>query len=188
MRSRSRRNPLAGSAPLSPQRKWRAISLATLILAPAMWSLVIGLVAVVSDDAEAPAAGPLIAFGLCVIPFVYIALAWLSEHPRPSTAVVKAMVLCLLVGLPASALADDAITGLVAGIGAGGAAALRADLQHTWKARALAVLAASAYAFVFVRLAAELLLLVSPVLPFTSLGIADHVSEWRATRRAVSET
>ena len=178
-----RRNPLAGSAPLPPQRKWRAITIATLLLAPAMWSLLIGLVARASDDANAPTAAPLVALGLCLIPFVYIALAWLSEHPRPSSAVAKAMGLCLVIGIPASALAQDAITGLVAGIGAGGIVALRADLQHTWKARALAVVAASAYAFVFVRLAAELLLLISPVLPFTSLGIADHVSEWRAARR-----
>jgi hypothetical protein len=183
---RTRRNPLAGSAPLPPERKWRAITIATLVLAPAMWSLLIGLVARASDDANAPAAGPLVAFGLCLIPFVYIALAWLSEHPRPSQAVVRAMALFLLVGIPVSALADDAITGLVAGVAAGGIAALRADLQHTWKARALAVVAASLYALVFVRLASELLLLVSPVLPFTSLGIADHVSEWRATRRNAS--
>ena len=115
-----RRNPLAGSAPLPPQRKWRAITIATLLLAPAMWSLLIGLVARASDDANAPTAAPLVALGLCLIPFVYIALAWLSEHPRPSSAVAKAMGLCLVIGIPASALAQDAITGLVAGIGAGG--------------------------------------------------------------------
>ena len=185
-RVRVGRPALAGAAPLPPQRKWRAISLATLILAPAMWSLLIGLVAVASDDVRAPAAAPMIALGLALIPFVFVVLAWSSEHPRPSSAVLRAMALCLLIGIPVSALADDAVTGLVAGVAAGGIVALRADLQHTWKARALGVLAASAYAFVFVRLAPELLLLVSPVLPFTSLGITDHVSEWRAARRTTS--
>jgi hypothetical protein len=182
-RRRGRRTPLAGSATLSPQRKWRAITIATVVLAPAMWSIVIGAVAAGSEDADAPAAGPLLALGLCVIPFVFLALAFLSEHPRPSSGVSAAMVLCVLVGIPVSAFAGDAVTGLVAGIGAGGVVALRADLDHTWKARALAVLAASAYAFVFVRLAGELLLLISPVLPFTSLGIVDHLSERRAMRR-----
>lgn len=181
--SRGRRTPLSGSAPLSPQRKWRAITIATLVLMPATWSLLIGLVAVSSDDGEAPAAGPLIAFGLCLIPFVFIALAFLSEHPRPSSGVVRAMVLCLLVGVPVSAVAADAVTGIVAGIGAGGVVALRADLDHSWRARALAVVTASAYAFVFVRLAGELLLLIAPVLPFTSLGVVDHLSERRAARR-----
>ena len=37
------------------------------------------------------------------------------------------MGLCLLVGIPVSALAGDAVSGIVAGVGAGGIAALRAD-------------------------------------------------------------
>ena len=184
MTPRVRRSPLAGSAPLSPQRKWRAITIATVLLAPAMWSLIIGAVAVASDRTDAPAAGPLIALGLCLIPFAFIALAFLSEHPRAAGAAARAMGLFLLVGIPVSALAADAVTGLVAGIGAGGIVALRADLAHTWKARALAVLFASAYAFVFVRLASELLLLVAPVLPFTALGIVDHLSERRSQDRS----
>jgi hypothetical protein len=180
--TRRRRSPLAGAAALSPQRKWRAITIATVLLAPAMWSVVIGAVAAGSDDADAPAAGPLIAFGLCVIPFVFLALAFLSEHPRPSSGVVRAMVLCLLVGIPVSAVAADAVTGLVAGVGAGGVVALRADLDHSWRARALAVVVASVYAFVMVRLAGELLLVVAPALPFTALGLVDHLAERRAER------
>ena len=40
---------------------------------------------------------------------------------------LRAMGLCLLVGIPVSALAADAVTGIVAGVGAGGIVALRAD-------------------------------------------------------------
>jgi hypothetical protein len=29
--------------PLSPQRKWRAITIATLVLVPAFWAMLIGL-------------------------------------------------------------------------------------------------------------------------------------------------
>jgi hypothetical protein len=180
--ARQRRSALAGAEPLPPRRKWRAILLATLLLAPGYWSLIAGLVSIASDRASAPAAGPLIAFGFALVPFVFVALAFLSEHPRAPGAVVKAMVLCLVVGIPVSALAGDAVTGLVGGIGAGGIAALRADLDHTWKARALGVLAACVYVFLLVRLAPEAALVVSPALPFTSIGVADHLSERRRER------
>jgi hypothetical protein len=179
---RGRRSYMAGAEPLSPRKKWRAILLATLLLAPGYWSLMAGLVSVESDRASAPAAGPLIAFGLALVPFVFVVLAFLSEHPRAPGAVVKAMGLTLLVGIPVSAIVGDAVTGLVAGLGAGGVVALRADLDHTWKARALAVLAASAYVFVLVRLAPEAALVVTPALPFTCVGVADHVSERRRER------
>jgi hypothetical protein len=161
--------------------KWRAILLGTLLLVPAYWSVLAGVVAVASDEGGGPVPGPLIAFGLCLVPFIFIALAILSQHPRMPGAVLKAMVLTLVVGIPVSALAVDAVTGMVAGIGAGGVAAIRADPLHSWKARALGVLAASAFVFLVVRTAPEVALLLAPCLPFTSIGVADHLSERRAT-------
>jgi hypothetical protein len=178
-----RRSILAGAEPLSPRRKWRAILLATLLLVPAYWSLLVGLVSVASDDPQGvPIAGPYIAFGLCLVPFVFVALAFLSEHPKAPMAVVKAMVLALVVGIPVSAVAADAVTGFVAGVGAGGVAALRADLDHRWQARAIAIVVVSAWAFVTVRSVPEVALLLAPALPFTSLGVADHLSERRRQR------
>ncbi|MGZ8646039.1 MAG: hypothetical protein ACXWX3_07090 [Actinomycetota bacterium] len=170
---------MAGVAPLTPRRKWRAILLATLLLVPAYWALLAGVVAVASEDVTGPFAGPYIAFGLMLIPFVFIVLAFMSEHPGAPGAVAKAMVLTLAVGIPVSALAADAVTGMVAGIGAGGIAALRADLLHSWRARALGVAAATALIFLLVRVAPEVALLLTPCLPFTSIGVADHLSERR---------
>ncbi len=180
MRSRAdapARRGASGTAPLPPRKRWRAIVLATLLLVPAYWFIVNGLVA----TAVAPARGPvaLIAFGLAVLPFVFILLAFVSEHPRAPGAALRAMGLALLVGIPASALAGDGVTGLVAGVGAGGVAALRADLAHDWKPRALAVLAISFMVFVLLRTAPVLGLLLAPALPFTAIGIADHLSERR---------
>ncbi|MET1003360.1 MAG: hypothetical protein ABWZ15_16245 [Acidimicrobiia bacterium] len=169
-----------GVEPLDPQRKWRAITVATLVLVPAFWAIMAGLVSVANDDAEgAPNAGAAIAFGLAVIPFVFIVLAFMSEHPRAPQAVLKAMGLFLLVGIPVSAVAADAATGLVAAAGAGGIAALRADDAHTWRARALAIVVACAYTFILVRFAGAITLLSAPVFPFTALGIADHLSDRR---------
>jgi hypothetical protein len=174
--------------PLSPQKKWRAITLATLVLVPAFWAMLAGLVAVANDeDAREPNAAAGIALGLALIPFAFIVLAFMSQHPRAPGAVVKAMLLFLAVGIPVSAVAADAVTGLVAGVGAGGIVALRADEGHTWRARAVGVLAACVYAFVLVRTVGALTLVSAPVFPFTSLGIADHFSEARDERRALQD-
>jgi hypothetical protein len=175
---RRRRSP-AAIGPLSPKKKWRAIMLSTLLLVPAYWGIVAGLVSMASESPDAPPAGPAIAFGLALLPFVFIALAFLSEHPRAPGAALKAMGLSVLVGIPVSAIVPDAITGLVAGIGAGGVAALRADEEGAWKARAIALLTVSVYAVVMVRIVPDVTLLLAPTLPFTCLGVADHLLERR---------
>lgn len=172
----------AGMQPLSPERKWRAITLATLLLAPAVWSLLAGLVAAASDEAGGPEPAAAIAFGLALIPFVFIVLAFSSEHPRAAGAVIRAMGLCLLVGIPVSALAADAVTGIVAGVGAGGVVALRRDLAHDWRTRAGAVAIAASYTFVLARVAGPVVLVAAPIFPFTGIGLADHLSEWRLER------
>ena len=175
--------------PLSPQRKWQTITIATLILVPAYWALLAALVADASDssaldDAGAPNTPAAFAFGLALVPFVFIVLAFMSEHPRAAGAVVKAMGMAILVGIPASALAGDAVTGIVAGVGAGGIVALRADDGHSRKARAAAVAIAAVYTFVLVRTAGPIVLLPAPVFPLTAIGIADHLSERRHQREA----
>ena len=172
--------------PLSPRRKWQAITLATLLLAPAFWSLLAGLVGAASDDPGEGVPNPAaaIALGLAVIPFAFVALAFVSQHPRAPRAVLRAMGMTLLVGIPVSALALDAVTGVVAGVGAGGICALRADEDHNWRARALAVAFASVYTFVLVRTVSALVLLPAPVFPFTGIGIADHLSERRRQQEA----
>jgi hypothetical protein len=182
--ARAKRSILAGVEPLSPRRKWRAITLATLLLVPGYWSLVTGLVAEGVHQESAPFAAPYIAFGLVLLPFVFLVLAFLSEHPRASGATAKALLLTILVGAPVSAFAGDAVTGFVAGVGAGGIVAMRADVAHNWKARAIAVLAVSAYVFILLRSTTVIGLLLAPVLPFTSIGVADHLSERRREREA----
>jgi hypothetical protein len=168
--------------PLSPQRKWRAITIATLVFAPGYWATLAGLVALASDDTatEPPAAA--IAFGLALVPFVFVVLAFLSEHPRAPVAVLKAMGLAVLVGPVVSAFAGDAVTGVIAGVGAGGACALRRDDPQTTRARAWAVAIAAAYTFVLVRTLGAPALVPAVAFPLTALGIADHLSERRTDR------
>jgi hypothetical protein len=169
--------------PLSPAQKWRAITIATVVLVPAFWTILIGLVAGASDEpggVSNPAA--FVAFGLALVPFVFVALAFLSGHPRAASATARAMGLCLLVGIPISALAGDGITGMVAGVGAGGALALRPSDIGTGRARAAAVAVATVYTFFLAHTAGALVLLAAPVFPFTALGLADHLAERRAAQ------
>ena len=168
-----------GMEPLSAQRKWRAITLATLLLVPAYWSMLAGLVAAASGGPDPLNPAGALAFGLALIPFVFVVLAFTSEHPRAPAAVFQAMVLALVIGSLTSPLAADAVTGIVAGVGAGGVVALRADIDHNWRARALAVVFAAVYVFVLVRMASALALLPAPIFPFTAIGVADHLSERR---------
>ncbi len=181
--SRRRSRP-TGMEPLPPQQKWKAITIATLVLLPAFWGTLIGLVSVASDDSNGGVANPaaFIAFGLALVPFAFLALAFVSGHPTAPGATVKAMCLFLLIGIPVSALAADAVTGLVAGAGAGGIVALRASEVATWKQRALGVLFACAYTFVLARAAGAIILLSVPAFPFTSIGLADHFAERRHAR------
>jgi hypothetical protein len=174
-------------APLPPQRKWRAITIATLVLVPAFWSMMAGLVALATDDADAAEPAGLnsaaaVAFGLAVVPFVFVVLAFMSEHPRAPRAVLQAMGLSLLVGVLVTSFFGDPVTGVVAGVGAGGVAALRMDADHSVRDRVIAVLAASAYTLALVHTVGGLALLPAPIFPFTAIGIADHLSERRAGR------
>jgi hypothetical protein len=169
-------------APLPPRKKWRAITLATLVFLPGYWFLINGLVA--SAAGTGPGGGPLVAFGLASVPFVFLALAFLSGHPRAPGATVLAMTLALLAGIPVSALARDAVTGIVAGMGAGGIAALRVDLVHDRWHRALAVAVASIFVFLLLRVDPTVGLLLAPALPFTAIGVADHLTERRTEDRS----
>jgi hypothetical protein len=179
-----RRTGPTGSAPISPKRKWQTITIATLLLAPAFWSLLAGIVAAADDSGPTgPNAAAAIAFGLAVIPFVYLVLAFMSQHPRAPRAVLRAMGLTLLVGLLVSGLAQDAVTGVVAALGAGGIAALRLDPPATTRGRVLGVVVASVYTFALVRLAGPVVLVAAPVFPFTAIGLADHLTERRLERR-----
>jgi hypothetical protein len=177
-----RRSP-AGIAPITDRQKWRAIILATVALVPVYWLLLAAMVSAADDD-EGGLANPAAAAtaALCLLPFVFVLLAFLSEHPKAPGAALRAMGMSVLVGVGVSVLAADAVSGIVAGVGAGGMQALRPEPGQSWRPRAVAVAVASAYTFVLVRTAGAITLLPAPVFPFTALGVADHL----AARRRVT--
>lgn len=178
----------AGAQPLGPRQAWRAITLATLVVVPAFWLLLAGMVSAATDEEGGVASpGAAIAGGLSIIPFAFIALAFLSQQPNAPRAAVRAMGLCLLVGLLTSVVALDGITGIVAGVGVGGVAALRADHDGATRPRALAVAVAAAYTYVLARLAGPIVLVSAPAFPFTAVGIADLLVLRARARVALAE-
>ena len=80
------------------------------------------------------------------------------------------------------AIVPDAVTGLVAGVGAGGAVALRPEPLSSWKPRALGVAIVTVYVALMVRIVPDVAVLLAPTLPFTCLGVADHLAEGRRAR------
>ena len=116
------------------------------------------------------------------MPFVFLALAFVSGHPSAPMATVKAMGLFLLVGIPVSGDRGGCGDRPGGGAGAGGIVALRASEIGTWKTRALAVLFACVYTLVLARAAGAIILISVPAFPFTSIGIADHLAERRHAR------
>jgi hypothetical protein len=92
------------------------------------------------------------------------------------------MGLSVVVGIAAAVLTGDAVTGVVAGVGAGGIVALRRDEAHERRWRWAAVAVASAYTLVLAHAGGALVLLAAPAFPLTAIGVADHLAERRADR------
>lgn len=164
----------SGRHPLSPRRRWRAVIIATITFAPACWALITGLVILASDDGSTEAGAAAVVFGLAVIPFVFVVLAFASDVVGAPGAVIKAMLASLPVGIVISGVAADAVTGIVAGVGVGAVLALRADEDVSYRNRLIAVVVAAGYSFVAVRSVPALLLPIAPVLPITAVALADH--------------
>jgi hypothetical protein len=159
--------------------------MATLVVVPAYWSILAGVVSLGLGDGRGVGHPEVaIAFGLAALPFAFVVLAVHSEHPRVPFAVAEALGAAVLVGVPLSALAGDAVTGLVGAVGAGGVFALRPVPDQRLRPRVAAVAVVCAYTFVLAQVSPTLALLPAPLLPFAALGLADRRGE-RAQHRAL---
>jgi hypothetical protein len=156
--------------------RWLAITAATVLLQFSYWLILDGAAPPVADEVS----GGLIALGLALVPFVFLVLAFGSRHPRAAGAVLRAMGLFLVVGVPLAVA--DVVVGLVLGYALGGLVALRppAGVEGVGRARGIAVGAGIAYLIVVRLISPGFAVFTGAVLPFTVLGLADQALEGRA--------
>ncbi len=155
--------------------RWWAITIGTIILNLSYWAMVFAFVASEADDGPNP--GPPFALGLVLIPFVFVALAAISRNPRFGGAIVLAMLLSVGVGVPVLALARDAVSGIIAGFGAGGVVALRREPIHRVQSRIWAVVLVSTATLAFVRLIPVMAIILAPIAILPAIGVADILEE-----------
>jgi hypothetical protein len=131
----------------------------------------------------------LVGLGLALVPFVFLVLAFGSRHPRASGAVLRAMGLFLVVGLPISGLIGPLI-GMPAGYAVAAITALRPPEDHdrVGRARGIAVAIGLLYLVTMAFIEPFYAAFVGAVLPFVAVGLSDQAMDWRAReRRARSE-
>ena len=164
---------------MSLRRKWLAIALATVVMTISYWAILFAR-ALGSAEGTSDSGAPF-AFGMMLVPFTFITLAFASRQRDAPWAVVKAMGLFAVFGLPLGLV--NVVLGLVLGFGLGGVVALRREEVHRWQLRVIAVLAAVLYTLVVLQLAPPMGIFTGSVVPFVAAGIADQVSEGRAADR-----
>ncbi|MFA9446439.1 hypothetical protein [Egicoccus sp. AB-alg6-2] len=167
---------LFGGGELSPRRRWLAIIAASLVMQFAYWPIVTALGASHAGD---PVPADLVAFGLALVPLTFLVLAFGSRHRGAPGAVLKAMGLFLLVGLPVVLL--NPVVGLFAGFGAGGVVAQRRLGGVGLRTRIVTLVVASAYVLLLIAIGATDFAIVSAAaLPLATTGIADEITLGRA--------
>ena len=164
------------------RHKWRAIAVGTTLMLVSYWAIVFAFVA--SEFENGPPPGPALAFGLALVPFVFLSVATISRQPEFGGATVAAMLLAVAIALPVSAIARDAVTGLVAGFGAGGVVALRREVDQSWQARSWAVVGVTTFTLVVLRLIPVLGLIAAPLITLPSIGAADLIVDHRNEQAA----
>ncbi|MEA3510585.1 MAG: hypothetical protein U9R51_04030 [Actinomycetota bacterium] len=160
--------------PTSTRRRWLAVGLATALELVSYWSLLRAYVAG-REDLGPEVAGPSFFFGMIMVPFAFVVLAFVSRHPNAPMAVLKAMGLFLLVGLPVGMLIP--VLGLVAGFGVGGVVAYRMEESHRYGPRLIAIGGISVYTLLLMIIATPIGVFTGGFLPFVALVFADRYSE-----------
>ena len=163
--------------PVDLRRRWLAISLATVVMQFGYWP-VIGSLGTTTDG-DRVVVWPLVAIGMGIVPFALMALAFLSRQPNPASATLRALGLFIVLGPPLIVLVDPMV-GMVAGLAAGGVAALQRDPDvHSVRWRWWAVGAVTVYVVVLLLVLPAFAVVSGAVLPFTVHGLVDQAAESR---------
>jgi len=155
-----------------------ALSLTTLPVTASFWAAVVAFVA--ADGGNDEMAAGAAALAVAIAPLGVVVAALTSRHPHPLWASIAGLVVGPTVGVVVLAVAQDAVTGLVAGFGAAVASALRRPPQvggfELYRRRLAAVAIASALAFVLAHTVTFLALASGPALAVVAVGLADDTA------------
>jgi hypothetical protein len=166
--------------PTSARRRWAAVGVATTVELVSYWSLLRAYIAG-RENLGPEVAAPSFFFGMALVPVVFLVLAFVSRHPGAPMAVLKAMGLTLLVGLPIGLIIPA--LGIVVGYGTGGIVAFRMESAHRYGPRITAVAAAGLYMLVLMIVAVPIGIFTGGFLPFVALVFADRYAEERERDR-----
>jgi hypothetical protein len=164
------------------RRRWLAIGVATVLMMFSYLSIAFAVVAGESSTTDADVAenGQIFVFGMAMVPFVFLALAFTSNHRRAPGAVLKAMGFFVLVGLPVGLL--NVLTGISVGYAAGATTALRKEDYHRTRDRWIAVALIGVYVLFLLQVVPAGGVFAGATLPFIAVGIADTFTEYRVRR------
>ena len=179
---------------VSSLRMWVAIIVATVIAVIAYGSLLLAWFAVVVEDSEVAtetdisgSEGPFFALGLILVPFVFIALAFISRRSRAPFATLAAMGLFIVVALPLGLFLHLSVV-LVAAFGAGGVVTLARGPGYRLSYRIWAVVITAVYVTGLLVVAPPGGIFAGAILPLAALGIADMLgARWDRSREAKDE-
>ena len=165
-------NVLFPGASAGSRTGWKAIAAGTAVAQFSYWPAVSAVVGAPDSGADGTR---MLTLGFAVMPLVFITVAFGSRHPRAPAAVLRAMGLFIVVGLPL-ALWHVGV-GLVVGYGAGTIAALRRPERiRSHVGRVVAVTLAGLYVFIAGAVATSVGLLAGALVALAAVGVADAVA------------
>ncbi|MFQ5517883.1 MAG: hypothetical protein ACE5E8_09950 [Acidimicrobiia bacterium] len=165
--------PARTPIPYDERRFWIGAGVGTVLALVATWTFVLGAVAL-DEDAQGSSLPLFLALG--VVPLSFLAMAKVSKRPDAMSAAAWATVVGLGAGVAVIFLARDIVSGFVAMFGAGGVAALPRPQGTGIRERVAAVVIATAYASVMVRVAPAVGLITGPALALPVLAAGDRMA------------
>jgi hypothetical protein len=183
---------------ISTRRKWAAIGIGTLLLTGSFWAVLTGFRAwlgdVTTEELDAGTQVPIttavavwLAGGFLLMVAGFTALALISRRARTFRAVSVATLLGGVMWLWMPFVVGEPVTPMIAGFGAGGLVALRAEPEHTIGRRVMAAVLVTIYVFVMLRITPLAAAIAGPLLPLPALAWADALGERRAASMPVGQ-
>lgn len=178
------------------RRKWAAIGIATALATGSFWLVLVAFrlwlgdltTAELQEGVEIPVTTGVavaLAGGFALMAATFVVLALISRRARPWRAAALAWVIGGAMWLWLPFLTGEPVTPMVAGFGAGGVVALRAEPEHTVGRRVAAALLVAVYIYLLVRIAPLIGAIAAPLLPLPVLAWADAMAERRALNRSL---